>query len=58
MAYYKLNQYDQADPLFKEALSIQSEALGPDHPSVNLAINNEANKQQIRRLHVTILMTI
>ena len=33
-------QYAEADPLYKRALVIYEQALGPDHPSVATILNN------------------
>lgn len=33
-------QYAEAEPLYKRALVIYEQALGPDHPSVATILNN------------------
>ena len=40
--YYKMGLYTEAEPLYKRALSIYDQALGPDHPDVATSLNNLA----------------
>ena len=35
-------RYDEAEPLYKRSLVIKEKALGPDHPSVAITVNNLA----------------
>ena len=43
-AVFLANQgkYDDAEPLYKRALTIREEVLGPDHPEVASSLNNLA----------------
>ena len=43
-AVFLANQgkYDDAEPLYKRALTIREEVLGPDHPKVASSLNNLA----------------
>ncbi|MBV9038363.1 MAG: tetratricopeptide repeat protein, partial [Acidobacteriaceae bacterium] len=39
---YERARYNKAEPLHQRALAIYEQALGPDHPSVTLSLNNLA----------------
>ncbi len=39
---YSRAQYAQAEPLYKRALAIRENALGPDHPNVAISLNDLA----------------
>ncbi|MBI9018095.1 MAG: tetratricopeptide repeat protein [Phycisphaerae bacterium] len=43
LLYRQLAQYDKAEPLYKQALAIDEEVLGKDHPEVATACNNLAS---------------
>ena len=44
LAFFLANQgkYDDAEPLYKRALAIRKETLGPQHPQVAASLNNLA----------------
>ena len=44
-AFFVANQgkYDDAEPLYKRALAILEETLGPRHPDVAISLNNLAS---------------
>ncbi len=41
-ALYAQGRFAEAEPLFKRALAIREEALGPEHPAVAINLNNLA----------------
>ena len=40
--YKRQGRYAEAEPLYLRSLAILEKALGPDHPSVALSLNNLA----------------
>ena len=40
MNYLELEDYEKAEPLFREALKLNEDLLGNDHPNTLSAINN------------------
>ncbi len=40
---WKLGRYAEAEPLYRRALEIREEQLGPEHPSVAMSLNNLAS---------------
>ena len=48
ITFFLANQgkYDDAEPLYKRALTIFEETLGPRHPDVALSLNNLASLLQ------------
>ena len=42
LLYDTQGKYAEAEPLYKRALEIDEKALGPDHPSVAVSLNNLA----------------
>ena len=42
LLYNAQGHYAQAEPLYKRALEIKEQALGPDHPSVATSLENLA----------------
>ena len=41
--------YEEAEPLYRRALSVLTKALGPDHPNVATLLGNYA--ELLRKLH-------
>jgi tetratricopeptide (TPR) repeat protein len=39
---YNVGRYSDAEPLYKRALAVREQALGPDHPDVAVSLNNLA----------------
>ena len=46
--YKEEGRYADAEPLYKRVLAINEKALGPDHPSVGLALNDLAELYSAR----------
>jgi tetratricopeptide (TPR) repeat protein len=42
VTFYQEGRYEEAEPLFQEALAIREKALGPDDPDVATSLNNLA----------------
>ncbi len=42
LLYDNQSKYAEAEPLYKRALAIDEKALGPDHPSVAISLENYA----------------
>ncbi len=42
LLYHAQGHYAEAEPLYKRALAIQEKALGPDHSSVAISLENYA----------------
>jgi tetratricopeptide (TPR) repeat protein len=42
LLYYAQGKYAAAEPLYQRALKIRQEALGPEHPSTIIVLNNYA----------------
>ena len=40
--YYSQGKYNEAEPLYRRALSIWEKALGPEHPDVATVLENYA----------------
>jgi tetratricopeptide (TPR) repeat protein len=38
--YYNQGRYEEAEPLYKRALKILEDTLGPDHPEVALTLES------------------
>ncbi len=47
--YWRLDRFDDAEPLMKRALAIDEELLGPDHPRLARTLNNLGLIAQQRR---------
>ncbi|MCI0621481.1 MAG: tetratricopeptide repeat protein [Acidobacteria bacterium] len=41
-AFKSQGKYDQAEPLYRQALALNEGPLGPDHPEVDTSLNNLA----------------
>ena len=46
--YKEQGRYADAEPLYKRLMAINEKALGPDHPSVALALNDLAELSKKR----------
>ncbi len=46
---YKQGHYDEAEPLYRRALTIDEQVLGPDHPNTITARRNLRNFLRERR---------
>ena len=49
--YKEEGRYADAKPLYKRALAIRQEALGPDHPDVAQSLNNLADLYSAQGRH-------
>lgn len=49
--YSSQGKYEQAQPLYKRALQIREQKLGPEHPNTAISLNNLASLYQVQEMY-------
>ncbi|MDH3669747.1 MAG: tetratricopeptide repeat protein [Gammaproteobacteria bacterium] len=52
LVYHAQGRYDEAEPVYKRAISITERALGPDHPNLAASLGNLAELYRTQKKYV------